>query len=152
MMARLEVRLGPPRRGSPWRGDGGLVFVAGALVALGAVLCSLAWTLAASRGDFDDQVAYVTLAVGGLVTAFFGQTLWLLRGRRSIGGRLQLMLGGLVPAGPPPGAGEPTLVGGPGLRWYHSAGCALAAGQGWPVRARVDHEAAGRRPCGVCRP
>ena len=112
----------------------------------------MAWTLAARRARFDDQVAFVSLAVAGLVTAFFGQTLWLLTGRRAIGWRTQLMLGGLVPAGTVHQAVAPELVGGTGLCWYHSADCALAAGQGWPVMARADHEADGRGPCGVCRP
>jgi hypothetical protein len=58
-------------------------------------------------------------------------------------------------ATPPAGtvlAGEVFLAGA-GMERYHRPDCALAAGRtGWTTATRQEHEAAGRRACGVCRP
>jgi hypothetical protein len=144
-----KVRL----TGSPWSADQALRVVG--LVGAGAVMCVVAWGVASGNASLGDQVGWVSLAVGGLVVAFFGQAAWLLNGRRALGERSMHLLGR-----PPTRAAarvgvrssSQQLVGGEGLRWYHRADCPLARGQGWPVVSRAEHEVAGRQPCGVCRP
>jgi hypothetical protein len=139
--------------GSPWSADQ-LLRVVG-LVVSGAVMCGVAWGVASGRAHFGDQVGWVSLAVGGLVVAFFGQASWLLNGRRAVGER-SIHLLGRPPRRATAGGGVRSrasqLVGGEGLRWYHRSDCPLARAQVWPVASRSEHEADGRQPCGVCRP
>ena len=49
-------------------------------------------------------------------------------------------------------AGAMALVAAEQMARYHTATCPLAAGKAVRAASRSDHEAAGRRPCGVCRP
>jgi hypothetical protein len=144
-----KVRL----TGSPWSADQALRVVG--LVGAGAVMCVVAWVVTSGQANFGDQVGWVSLAVGGLVVAFFGQASWLLNGRRAVGERSMLLLGrprhrALVGLGVRSTASR--LVGGDALRWYHRADCPLARVAGWPPASRSTHEADGRQPCGVCRP
>jgi hypothetical protein len=44
------------------------------------------------------------------------------------------------------------LVGGPEMRFYHRAGCAMAADRDWSAAGLGEHDRAGRSPCGMCRP
>ncbi|MGP0032697.1 MAG: hypothetical protein ACLPVF_19610 [Acidimicrobiales bacterium] len=44
------------------------------------------------------------------------------------------------------------FVSGEGLLRYHRPDCALAADRRWAGATRSEQEAAGRLPCGVCRP
>jgi hypothetical protein len=139
--------------GSPWSADQLLRAVG--LAGVGLVMCVVAWGVASGKACLGDQVGWVSVGVGGLVVAFFGQAAWLLNGRRSLGERSMHLLGR-----PPTRAAarvgvrslSQQLVGGEGLRWYHRADCPLARGQGWPVSSLAVQEAAGREPCGVCRP
>jgi hypothetical protein len=139
--------------GSPWSADQALRLVG--LVGSGAVMCVVAWGVASGRASLGDQVGWASLAVGGLVVAFFGQVSWLLNGRRALGERSMHLLGRPAPRSAV-GLGirstASQLVGGEGLRWYHRADCQLARGQSWSVASRSAHEADGRQPCGVCRP
>jgi len=135
---------------SPWATQDGLR--AGVLVGSGAAACLVAWAAASGRAAVADQTGFVSLGVAGFLVAFAGEVSWVLRGRRAVGRRAVLLLGG-----PPqarsgwaaPRADE--LVAGAGLRLYHRADCRLA-GSAWAADGRAGHEAAGRRPCGVCRP
>ena len=145
----------PPEKlpGFPWTADEAMRLAG--MVGAGAVVCTIAWAVASSRPSVGSQVDMVSLGVGGLVLAMFGQASWLLRGRRAVGARARHLLG----AGPPvpvheaAGRGEAgVLVGGPGLRWYHRADCQLARGRDLDAAGRAEHEACGRSPCGVCRP
>jgi hypothetical protein len=139
--------------GSPWSADQALRLVG--LVGAGAVMCVVAWAVASGRAKFGDQVGWASLAVGGLVVAFFGQASWLLNGRRALGER-SIHLLGLPPQRTAAGNGVRStasqLVGGDGLRWYHRADCPLARAQDWPAASRSEHEVDGRQPCGVCQP
>jgi|GEM_PF-4101575 len=44
------------------------------------------------------------------------------------------------------------LVGGAKMRFYHRAGCPMAADRNWPAGTAVEHAHAGRTPCGMCTP
>lgn len=44
------------------------------------------------------------------------------------------------------------LVGGEKMRFYHRAGCPMAADRDWPAASSGEHNLAGRSPCGMCRP
>src|SRR5581483_10781960 len=106
---------------SPWATQDGLR--AGVLVGSGAAACLVAWAAASGRAAVADQTGFVSLGVAGFLVAFAGEVSWVLRGRRAVGRRAVLLLGG------PP-----------------------LAGSAWAADGRAGHEAAGRRPCGVCRP
>jgi hypothetical protein len=82
-------------------------------------------------------------------------------GLRAAAVRVRRLFGGSVPgsaAGGAEGPAEParssgpTLVGGPNLRFYHRAGCPMAAGREWDPAPAAEHSRAGRAPCGMCRP
>jgi hypothetical protein len=125
-----------------------------ATVASGSLVCAVAWAMMANRASFSSQTPIASLGIVGLIIAFYGQTTWLLSGRRAIGERSQGLLGHLVTrhgsdAARPESA---VLVAGDGLRRYHRTDCLLARGQAWPAAPRERHHRAGRVPCGVCRP
>ena len=145
----VEDRL----RGWPWTADEAMRLAG--MVGAGAVVCTIAWVVASSQASVGSQTAMVSLGVGGLVLAMFGQASWLLRGRRAIGARTRHLLGEGPTAAVQEAVGRGdagVLVGGPGLRWYHRADCQLARGRDLGAAARAEHEASGRSPCGVCRP
>ena len=151
-------RAGATAPASPWGAGETLRWpslASGALVVVGAALVVGAWIVVSGKARFGDQIDWVGLAVGGLVLGCLGQVTWLLDGRRALAERARRLLG------EPPHrvvlvarrrATSIEFVGENGLRWYHRADCPLAASQGWPVAPRAEHESAGRRPCGVCRP
>jgi hypothetical protein len=64
----------------------------------------------------------------------------------------------LAPAGSGPvtalsaSASAEHVVAAEGLRRFHRPDCPIAAGRGWSPLPRRAHEAAGRGPCGICRP
>jgi hypothetical protein len=95
-----------------------------------------------------------------------GNLAWLLHGRRALGERRRLLLPDVAEAvthqpvvvGPLSTRSDATTVddvflAGEGMERFHRPGCVLAAGRtGWTTATRQEHEEAGRRPCGVCRP
>jgi hypothetical protein len=114
-----------------------------------------------SRASTEDQFAPLNLAVAGFVVAALGPALVFFRGRRVVGARgravgerahrvAQWLAGGTETELP---AGDPALLpGGDGTAFFHRPECPMGAGRGWPARSRGEHDAAGRRPCGLCRP
>jgi Ser/Thr protein kinase RdoA (MazF antagonist) len=44
------------------------------------------------------------------------------------------------------------LVGGAKMRFYHRAGCPMAADRDWSAATSGEHDRAGRSPCGMCTP
>jgi hypothetical protein len=130
---------------------------------LGVLLVGLAmlvagWFWAAGEGHYTDQVGPATLAVGGLIVAGVSHALWMLRGRRAVGARYEVLFRQPWLVGPAAGGGgRPSEdsglpVAGSGLEFFHRRQCPLAAGRGWAALSREEHVAAGRAPCGVCRP
>jgi hypothetical protein len=148
------VTRSPAPTGSPWTPNDLLVTTG--LVSVGVAFAVLGWSLASARAAVTDQVGLASLALVGVALAFVGQAVWLLRGRRAVGDRINHLLG------PPPAAPANTTVGvreqsnelvaATGLRLYHRRTCLLVPAAGCRKAARSAHEKAGRRPCGVCRP
>lgn len=145
--------------GSPWTADDLLRFLATS--GIGAALSAVAWYQANDEVALADQVQWANLAVGGFVLASYGMLGWLLRGRRAVGQRRVGLLGEParaagapveIPAATSTASAGGALVAGRERRYYHAAGCPLAADRGWTKATRSAHEKAGRQPCGVCRP
>lgn len=170
---RTRVRtLEAPRRAAParpvlWSAEDLLRWVI--TTGLGGIVVAVAWYVAAGEATFGQQVGPVDAALAGLVLSGIGNLAWLLHGRRALGERRRLLLPDLgatapaldareklVPAGPMAPGTAPiadVFLAGEGMERYHRPECALAAGRaGWTTATRHEHEAAGRRPCGVCRP
>jgi hypothetical protein len=145
-------------------------------VGLGGIVVVVAWYVAAGQATFSQQVAPLDAAIAGVLLSGIGNLAWLLHGRRALGERRALLLPDVAPAStveeatpvpipaeeelavattPPAGtalAGEVFLAGA-GMERFHRPDCALATGRaGWTTATRQEHEAAGRRACGVCRP
>lgn len=124
------------------------------MVVLGAATSGLAWWLASDRVEFHEQVPYASVGVAGLVLAGYAHLSWLLRGRRAVGVRRLHLLGDPVVRRSPVIAqvdgGGPVFVAVEGRARYHRPGCPLLDGRVTVTGPRHVHEAAARRPCGVC--
>jgi hypothetical protein len=161
--------IGVPRRAAPtnpllWSAEDLLRWLI--TIGLGGIVVAVAWYIAAGEATFSQQVGPIDAALAGLVLAGLGNVTWLLHGRRALGERRRLLLPDVAAAThvvvtaqrvagdpSPTGAGEDVFLAGEGMDRYHRPDCALAAGRtGWSTATRLHHEAAGRRPCGVCRP
>lgn len=134
---------------------------------LGGIVIAVAWYIAAGEATFAQQVGPVDAALAGLLLSGVGNLAWLLHGRRTLGERRRLLLPDIVAATTSADA-QAVVVGplstgvasvdavflaGEGMERFHRPECALAAGRtGWTTGTRREHEEAGRRPCGVCRP
>ena len=139
---------------TPWsRGDVVRLIVG---VAAGGIVVGLAWNGAATRGQLDDQTGFIVLGVAGFLVAVLAQSVWLTRGRRAVAAyaaTVQTSVAALVVQ--PPAAsvsGSPGLVATDGMHHFHRPDCPIASGRGWSAHPRHIHAAAGRTPCGICRP
>lgn len=136
-----------------------------AALTVGLIMVLAGWWSVAGKAVYGKQVGGLDVAVGGLILAQVGGLYLLLQGRRAVGIRRLALFG--EPAADLPGtegfeaypveqvhaaADSGALVAGEGRDRYHREGCALAAGRGFGTASRAQHEAAGRRPCGVCQP
>jgi len=126
-----------------------------ALVTLGWVAMVVGWYEAAGRVRVEDQVSWAVLSVGGVTAVALATVTLVLAARRRVEERLRFVLAAVEQDDHPApwavtGEGIGSLVAADGMARYHLASCRLA--QGKPVRGmdRLAHEAAGRRPCGVC--
>jgi hypothetical protein len=143
-------------------------------VGLGGIVVAVSWYVCAGDLKFSQQVGPTDAAIAGLLLAGIGNLGWLLHGRRALGERHRSLLpdvtvdlaqaatvgtrrrlgatsATITPV--PSAAVEPLFVAGEGMERFHRPDCALAAGRAdWTSRSRQEHVAAGRRPCGVCRP
>ena len=144
-------------------------------VGLGGIVLAVSWYVCAGEVQFSQQVGPIDAAIAGLLLSGIGNLAWLLHGRRALGERRRSLLPDVAVAGfdQPTAVGtrrrlgsasqtmtsvastaeETLFVSGEGMERYHRPECALAAGRtGWSALPRQEHEAAGRQPCGVCRP
>jgi hypothetical protein len=128
-------------------------------VTVGFTLLAGGWWGATGTRVFDDQVAFARLAAIGVLAAQGGFVWSLVRGRRALGHRVRNVghLSALGSAVPPAASGAtavppPGLVAAPDMTRYHRPDCAFTAGKAVSAASAADHAAAGRRPCGVCRP
>jgi hypothetical protein len=151
-LARRAVRRPP----SLWSAQDLLRWLG--LEVVGLSMCVAGWFLAAGEGRYTDQIAPSTLAVGGVTAACVGHAMWVLRGRRAVGQRYEELLRQPWLIGAPTSdrrrvsVDSEVLVAGAGLKFFHRADCLLAADRSWRVLSREEHSAAGRAPCGACRP
>lgn len=168
--------LEPRRRSAPaipsvlWGAEDLLRWVI--TVGLGGIVVAVSWYVCAGDLQFSQQVGPMDAAIGGLLLAGVGNLAWLVHGRRALGERRQALLPDVTPGvfderpsvgtrrrlgsiseTAAPVAEESLYVAGEGMERFHRPDCALVAGRtGWSALSRHEHEAAGRRPCGVCRP
>jgi hypothetical protein len=175
---RLRTRSAPkgaPRRvavaGPPvlWSAEDLLRWVI--TVSIGGVVVVASWYVCAGDTTFSQQIGPTDAALAGLLLAAVGNLVWLLHGRRALGERRRVLLPDVGEATEPSrrrvlqeredlpsvpvGAHneEVVLVAGEHMERFHRPECPLASGRtGWAAMTRQDHESAGRRPCGVCRP
>ena len=126
-----------------------------ALVALGWVAMVVGWYEAAGRVRVEEQVSWAVLSVGGVTAVALATVTLVLAARRRVEERLRFVLATVDEDEHPASwavtvEGIGSLVAAEDMARYHLASCRLA--QGKPVRGmdRLAHEAAGRRPCGVC--
>jgi hypothetical protein len=140
----------------PWsRGD--FVRLVG-LVVLGGLACALAWNGTSTRIRLADQTAWIGLGVAGFFVAAVAQFVWVVQGRRAVaahGARTQASVAALVRDridAPMPPVSPTELVAAAGMLHFHRSACPIAAGRGWSADPRGVHEAAGRTPCGICKP
>jgi hypothetical protein len=128
------------------------------LAALGWLAMVIGWYQAAGRLRVEDQVGWAVLSVAGSTAVGLVTVLLVLAGRQAVEQRLRGALDAVtedresteVRAVASDTAAA--LLATDDMARYHRPSCRLAYGK--PVRPsdRADHEAAGRRPCGVCRP
>ena len=138
------------RAWSPWSPADALRWVV--VGAIGHLAVAAGWWLAANEERLDDQVLWGSVAVAGLAVAGYADITWLLQGRFAILRRRERLLPAEAPLVEVAVGDHDALVAGPGLGRFHRATCALAAGKGWDRVDRTAAVAAGRAPCGVCRP
>jgi hypothetical protein len=144
---------------SPWIAEDLVRWATTTAVALAVI--AVAGIAAHGQKLFHNQYVWGDLAVAGALVGFYANVIWLLRGRRSVGERMQTLLGDAPPsqvrtqAGPRAGEGHAVsleLVAPNGAKLFHRPECLLAVGREAFSASRSAHEAAGRAPCGVCRP
>lgn len=126
------------------------------------VLALVAWGGSEAESSPDGQVVWVVLASLAVVLSGAVNGVWLVRARRAIGIRKRQVAARLREVGDrhaPSALGDTgteaavTTVVVDGMSLYHRLDCVLAEGRrGAQTGRRSDHEAAGRRPCGWCRP
>ena len=90
-----------PGRRAPW--DTGDLVRLIVIVAVGAVLCAMAWTGVSGHAEFDDQKSWVAVGIAGFGVAVAGQSRWLRQGRRAVAAHAARLIGeaaALAPTGP----------------------------------------------------
>ena len=134
------------------RADGVTVVGANTLAAL---LLVVGWWGASRALTVDRQTPWANLSVAALVVAGIGNGLWLMAGRVAVARRARsLRTGGAVHRASCLAESRVTaqLVALPSLSLYHREDCRMVNGRATVSAAARDHAAAGRRPCGMCRP
>jgi hypothetical protein len=131
-----------------------------ALLMLAAIaLMLIAWNGASNELRFEDDLAWLQLAIAGVAIAALANVLFFLAARRRVRGLLVALLSsGSASVSPPPVLrsapmrGAAGLVAAPTMTHFHRPGCQLAAAKPVAIASRSEHERAGRQPCGMCRP
>jgi hypothetical protein len=124
--------------------------------AVGLGLIVSGWYRGGGTGDVPTQLAWLNVALAGVVIAGIGDMLWLLRGRREV----ILARSMFLPYRDDRRRSEPVttngheapLVSGPRMTLYHRSDCILMQGKEPHMASRVRHESAGLGRCEVCEP
>ena len=133
------------------------------LVAAGAAAIIVAWAGTSNTVEVSEQVDWAPLGLGGVTLMTLGLLGSVLVARRAVLLRVAGLApfvaerSELLPAGQGgsllrTGGADDVLVAASRMARYHRAGCPLTSGKTLEPAGRVEHEQAGRRPCGVCRP
>jgi hypothetical protein len=147
-VSRTALALANPQLTQPWSSEDAIRWAGSTSV--GVVMVSIAWWWASGEANVLDQLPAMTLAVAGAIVACTGHALWVLRGRRAVGERIERMSAAswiaedyttVVTA-------LPLLVSAPESRLAHTTSCPMAVGRGFPV---IDLASVVTR-CGICRP
>jgi len=113
------------------------------------------WGVSGTR-VFSDQVSSARLAAIGVLLAQAGIVRSVIRGRRVLAARRRACLpdvaAGPVAATAAVAISEGAWVAAPDMTRYHHQGCAFVVGKPVAAATTAEHERAGRRACGVCRP
>ena len=113
------------------------------------------WGVSGTR-VFSDQVSSARLAAIGVLLTHAGIVGSVIRGRRALAERRRACLpdvsavAGAAPVTAAVPDGAPVAA--PDMTRYHDPGCPFAAGKPGVAASAAEHERAGRRACGVCRP
>ena len=124
------------------------------VIALAGLLLALSWWGAADEVRLARQLRWVAGGAMSIIVLGVVSATWILEGRRAVSRRRRRWMAEqrrrLAAAAPLTTA--PALVAGERMTRYHRSGCDLVAGRPLTAATRREHEGAGRRPCGVCRP
>ncbi|MEW6472860.1 MAG: hypothetical protein AB1679_11365 [Actinomycetota bacterium] len=150
---RADTRPAPAERAAElWRPfDVAVVYVA--VVAV-AGLIAAAWWGASGDADEGRQLGWLGLAIAADAVIGVIVAAWLIVGYRRLALRRRFLLAG---AGVGSGAvrtaaPDGMFVRGARMSRYHRSGCHLVASREVVAAGAAEHEAAGCRPCPVCRP
>lgn len=123
---------------------------------VGLALIVSGWYRGSGTGQVSTQLAWLNVALAGVVVAGVGDMLWLLRGRRGVALAQLLVLphrdGQSRSAVSPTNGHESALVSGPRMTLYHRSDCILIHGKDVHKAGRLRHESAGLGRCEVCEP
>lgn len=150
----------PSRSGAVALWHSTTLWTAGGLVTIGAAATIVAFAEASATIRVDRQVDWVALGVAGASTVCLAMVLWVLAGRRAIAARVEALASIQPPERGPvertvvetQTRGVDGLVATDNMIRYHRPFCPLVAGKTARPATRAAHEAAGRRPCGMCEP
>ena len=141
----------------PWTQDHRIALVLRNGVAL--TLMIVGWWMASGTTSIGAEVAWLSVAVLGLVVAGIANGLWLAMGYRSIVLARNVVITPGQDLNPVrtetparPAEGETSLVTADAMSRYHRTDCQLVVGKELRTAARSLHEQSGRRPCEVCEP
>lgn len=135
------------------------MYLAGFLTALAL---GAAWWGASGTASVRDQIAWLNLGVGALVVGVSVGLVAVVQVRRRVAAELLVLVDGLERLEPDRSpthrpssadrASDPVCVARDDMRHYHRDTCPLVRGKPVAPQRQRDHEAAGRRACGVCQP
>jgi hypothetical protein len=121
---------------------------------VGAATLLISWWSSANTSRLGTQVAWIDVAVIGLLIAGGGNIIILLDGRKRVGLRIRGLIAPSVSPSPRSrieqnGSGIEPTVRAPGMTWYHRPTCSLVSGKGVDA---YDPASGGAEPCPICEP
>jgi hypothetical protein len=128
-----------------------------AVVAAGVGTAVLAVSAYQASGTVvvDDQARWGAVGLAGVAIAGIAAVMWTFQARQAVSRRRRALVAVVDAerAAPVPrqaGAATSALVASAAMARYHFLSCSLVAGKDVQPATRSDHQAQGRKPCGVC--